>query len=457
MSSMPANQRTALLVVCLSSFIMPMILSSVNVAIPTIAKTFTADAIQISWVSTAYLLTAAVFLLPCGRLADMKGRKLIYLYGMSTVIVASLLASTSSSIEMLIGWRVLQGIGAAMLFGTGVAILTAVFPPKDRGRALGINVSAIYLGLTCGPLLGGWVTQNISWRGVFIIHVPVAILVLVMAKLKLDGEFKGEPGQTLDVIGALIYALTIVSLMMGLSNLPAWQGWALLLVSGASLLSFVRFESQQEYPLLNVNIFRGNRALNFSCLASLALYTSTFALTFLMSLYLQSIKQLSPQLAGAIMICQPMFMALLSPTAGKLSDKIEPRYLTALGMLSISIGLVLLASLTPASSIKFVLMCLSFTGLGFALFSSPNTNAIMSSVDKTHLGVASSAVSTTRVLGQMFSMAVVTMAFAIFMGPLEIVPENHALLLKAIKAALSVTAMITFAGIFLALARGNIR
>ena len=436
---------------------MPMILSSVNVAIPTIAQTFAADAIQISWVSTAYLLTAAVFLLPCGRLADMKGRKLVYLYGMTTVIIASLLASTSSSIEMLIAWRVLQGMGAAMLFGTGVAILSAVFPPKDRGRALGINVSAIYLGLTCGPLLGGWVTQNISWRGVFIIHVPVAILVLVLAKLKLEGEFKGKPGQRLDLVGAVIYAFTIVSLMMGLSKLPQWQGWALLVSSAVSLFVFVRFESQQQYPLLDVNIFKGNRALNFSCLASLALYTSTFALTFLMSLYLQTIKGLSPQLAGAIMICQPMFMALLSPTAGKLSDIIEPRYLTSLGMASISIGLVLLAGLTPTSSIKFVLLCLSFTGLGFALFSSPNTNAIMSSVDKAHLGVASSSVSTTRVLGQMFSMAVVTMAFAIFMGPLEIVPENHDLLLKAIRASLSVTAAVTVTGIFLSLARGNIR
>ncbi len=435
---------------------MPMILSSVNVAIPTIASTFNANAIQISWVSTAYLLAASVFLLPCGRLADINGRKRIYSYGMSTVIVASILAATSSSIEILIMWRVLQGIGAAMLFGSGVAILSTVFPPKSRGRALGINVSAIYFGLTCGPLFGGWVTQHLSWRAVFVIHVPLAIVVLVLTKLKLTGEFKGKAGQKLDVAGAFIYALTIITLMTGLSKLPEWQGLLLLMTSGASLFYFIRFERRLEHPLLDVNIFKGNRALNFSCLASLTLYTSTFALTFIMSLYLQTIKGLSPQFAGAIMICQPMFMALLSPTAGKLSDKIEPRYLTASGMLSISIGLVLLTALTPDTSITYILVCLSFTGLGFALFSSPNTNAIMSSVEKTNLGVASSVVSTTRVLGQMFSMAVVTMAMAIVMGPLAIVPENNGFLLNAIKLSLSITVCLTIAGIYLSLARGNI-
>ncbi len=456
MNDMPANQKTALMVVSLSSFIMPMMLSSVNVAIPTIALKLHADALQLSWVSTAYLLTAAVFLLPFGKVADMIGRKKIYLYGMSTVITASLLAASSRSIEALIMWRIWQGIGAAMLFGTGVAILTSIFPPEKRGRALGINVSAIYFGLTCGPLFGGWVTQHISWRAVFVIHVPVAIFVLILSKVKLIGEWKGKEGQKLDIIGSLIYAVCIISLMIGLSKVPGWNGFILLTVSLVSLVFFIRYERRQRYPLLDIKIFSGNRALSFSCLASLTLYTCTFALTFLMSLYLQNVKNLSPQFAGVIMICQPVIMALLSPSAGKLSDKIEPRYLTAMGMSLIAIGLALLTRLHSESTIGYILCCLSFTGIGFALFASPNTNAIMSSVDKTNLGVASSSVSTTRVLGQMFSMAVVTMAFAMVMGPLSISPETTPLLLKGIRLSLMVTTCLAVLGIYLSMARGNV-
>ena len=436
---------------------MPLMLSSVNVALPSIAVSLNSDAILLTWVSTAYLLTAAVFLLPFGKVADMIGRKKIYLYGMGTVIAASLLAATSQSIEALIMWRILQGVGAAMLFGTGVAILTSIFPPEKRGRALGINVSAIYFGLTCGPLFGGWITQHISWRAVFIIHVPVAIFVLILSKVKLTGEWKGKEGQKLDVIGSLIYAVCIISLMIGLSKVPGWSGLISLTGSFMSLVIFLQYERRQTDPLLDIKIFSGNRALSFSCMASLTLYTCTFALTFLMSLYLQNIRGLSPQISGVIMICQPILMALLSPSAGKLSDRIEPRYLTAMGMSLIAIGLALLTRLHTESTIGYILCCLSLTGIGFAFFASPNTNAIMSSVDKINLGVASSSVSTTRVLGQMFSMAVVTVAFAMVMGPLSISPENSPLLLKGIRLSLTVTTCLAVIGVYLSMARGNLR
>lgn len=454
---MTSEQRTALLVVSLSSLIMPMMLSSVNVAIPTIAVFFNADAILVSWVSSAYLLTAAVFLLPFGKISDMLGRKKIYFAGMLTVILASILASLSPDIYSLIAARVLQGIGAAMLFGTGVAILTSVFPPDKRGKALGINVSAIYFGLTCGPLFGGWMTQHYSWRSVFIIHIPIAIFVILLARLKLEGEWKGKPGQKLDLKGAFIYALTIITLMLGLSNLPEWESLPLLLASITLLWIFVSFEKKISNPIFDVRVFQGNRTFSYSCLAAIALYTCTFALTFLMSLYLQSIKGLSPQVAGVIMICQPLIMAILSPFTGRLSDKVEPRYLTSAGMTLISTGLTMMVFLHTQSSIVYVLCCLAFTGLGFALFASPNTNAIMSSVDKQYLGVASSTVSSTRVLGQMFSMAVVTMAFAVIMGPRAISPENYPLLMRSIQVSFMTAACLSAFGIYLSLARGNIR
>jgi EmrB/QacA subfamily drug resistance transporter len=456
-TNIPANQRTALLVVSLSSFIMPLMLSSVNIAIPSIAVTMNADAILLSWVSTAYLLTSAVFLLPFGKLADIVGRKKIYLTGMLIITFASLCASTSQSIVQLITWRIMQGMGAAMLFATGIAILSAVFPAEKRGSAIGVTVSAVYFGLVCGPLFGGWLTQHFSWRSVFIIHVPVAVFVIVVAWNRLEEVYPGQRDQKFDFFGSVIYAITILSLMTGLSFLPSEKGIFLLLLSAISLFCFLRYESRIAHPLLEVGIFRGNRILTFSCLASLILYSSSFGLSFLMSLYLQNIKGLSAQIAGLIMIMQPTVMALFSVPSGRLSDRFEPRYLTVSGMCCISIGLALLTQIQANTSLNYILGCLFLTGLGFALFSSPNTNAIMGSVEKKYLGVVAGTVSTTRVLGQMFSMAIVTLAFALLMGNNPLVPENYPALFKSIQLSLFTACGLTIVGIYLSMARGNVR
>jgi EmrB/QacA subfamily drug resistance transporter len=457
MSNIPTNQKTALLVVCLSSFIMPLMLSSVNVAIPAIAVSMNADAILLSWVSTAYLLSSAVFLLPFGKLADILGRKKIYLWGMFITTLASLLAATSQSIFMLIAWRVMQGVGAAMLFATGIAILSSVFPPERRGSAIGLTVSAVYFGLTCGPLFGGWLTQHFSWRSVFVVHIPVAVFVMLITKLKLTGEWRGQSDQKLDVAGSFIYALAITSLMLGLSLLPSVFGILMLILSAVSLTGFIKYENRISSPIFEVSIFRQNRILTYSCLASLILYTATFGLTFLMSLYLQNIKGMSPQTAGLVMISQPLVMAVLSPYTGKLSDRYEPRYLTTTGMCLITLGLGLLAALQQHSSLTYILISLVLIGLGFALFSSPNMNAIMGSVDKKHLGIASGTVSTTRVLGQMFSMAVVTLAFALLMGPVPLSPEHYPALLQSIRVSLFTAACLSVVGIYLSMVRGNVR
>ncbi len=456
MTPVPAEQKTALLVVSLSSFIMPLMLSSVNVAIPSIAASMNAKALLLSWVSTSYLLASAVFLLPFGKLADIAGRKKIYLSGMLVVTVASLGAAAAQSIIQLISWRFLQGIGAAMLFATGVAILSSVFPPRQRGSAIGLSVSAVYFGLTCGPLLGGWLTQHFSWRSVFIVHIPVTLFVMIITKLRLKGEWREQGNQKFDFPGSFLYAFTIISLMLGLSLLPSTLSVFLLALSALGLMFFIRHENSVENPVLEIGIFKNNRVLTFSCLASLILYTSTFSLTFLMSLYLQNIKGMSPQTAGLVMISQPLIMAALSPYTGKLSDRCEPRYLTAIGMCLISLGLGLLSALQQHTSLTYILTGLILTGLGFALFSSPNVNAIMGSVEKKHLGIASATVSTTRVLGQMFSMAVVTLVFALLLGNNQLGPEYYPALLQSIRISLFAACSLSVIGVYLSMTRGNL-
>ncbi|MFT7460529.1 MAG: EmrB/QacA subfamily drug resistance transporter [Planctomycetota bacterium] len=457
MTNMPTDQKAALLVVSLSSFIMPLMLSSVNVALPTIAASLHAEALLLSWISTAYLLSSAIFLLPFGKLADNVGRKKIYLSGMIIVTLASLFAATSQTIYQLIGWRVLQGFGAAMLFATGVAILTSIFPPEKRGGAIGVTVSAVYFGLACGPLFGGWMTQHFSWRSVFVVHLPVALFCIFVAWSKLEGDSRGRGDEKFDFIGTLLYAVTICSLMIGLSLLPSLLSLIVLSLCAISLYAFIQIERKIDHPIFAIGMFQNNRVLTFSCLSSLILYSSTFALTFLMSLYLQNIRGISPQSAGLILILQPLVMALFSPYMGKLSDRYEPRYLASMGMCLISLGFGLLTALQQSTSLTYILCSLFLIGLGFALFSSPNVNAIMGSVDKKYLGVASGTLGTTRVLGQMFSMAIVTLAFALLMGNSPLIPENYPALLQSIRASLFTACALTAFGVYLSMARGNVR
>ncbi|MBI2993051.1 MAG: MFS transporter [Gammaproteobacteria bacterium] len=451
-----STQRTALIIVWLSSFIAPLMLSAVNVALPRIAEGLNANAILLGWVPTAYLLTSAVLLLPFGRIADLHGRKKVFLWGMTVVTVASVLASGVHSAAALIACRVLQGVGASMLFATGVAILSSIYPRERRGAAIGLTVSAVYLGLTCGPLIGGWATQHLSWRGVFLIHVPAALLIILVAFWKLRGEWKDPAAGRLDLPGAAIYAASIIAIMYGVSALPAIHSLVAIIGGVAGVWYFFRFERGRESPLFDVSLFDSNRVFTFSCLASLTTYSSTFGISYLMSLYLQYIQGMTPQFAGMILIAQPAMMALFSPLSGRLSDRLEPRYLSSAGILLIGIGLALLATLTSVSSMHFIVAALMLTGFGVALFSAPNTNAIMGSVEKRSLGVAGGAVSTMRVLGQMFSMGVVSTVFAVLLGPVRLTPENYPHLLEAIKFSLVAAACISVTGIFLSLSRGNV-
>lgn len=450
-------QRTALTIVCLGAFITPLMLSAVNVAIPTIAQGLKMDAITASWVPLAYLLSSGVFLLPFGRLGDMYGRKRMFLSGMTTVTVASVLASFAQSPLLLILCRALQGMGAAMLFGTGIAILSSVYPPEKRGKVLGLSVSSVYLGLTCGPFAGGWVTQQFGWRAVFVFHIPVVLLVIILGLVNLKGEWRGPAGQKFDVPGAFIYGAAVIALMYGFSILPALSGFALILLSGIGFAVFFRYEKSLQYPLFNVNLFSGNPVLTYSCVAALIMYSSTFSVTFLMSLYLQNIREFTPQLAGLIMISQPLVMTLFSPVAGRMSDHYEPRLIASSGMGLTAIGLAMLAVAGPLTQTELIVLTLMLVGFGFSLFSSPNINAILSSVDRKYLGAASGTIATMRVVGQMFSMGIVTLVFALMLGPVQFSPEQHGQLLASINASFITASALCFIGVYFSLKRGNLR
>lgn len=430
--------------------------SSINIALAAIAREFGVDAVSLGWVSTAYTLAAAAFLVPFGRLADIVGRRKVFVAGVLTYALSTILSAMSVSATMLIACRALEGAGSALIFGTGTAMLTSVYPPQERGRVLGINVATVYVGLSIGPTVGGFLTQYWSWRGIFWVTMPLAVLIAFLAMWRIKGEWAEARGEAFDLPGSVLYGLALVALVYGLSSLPEVSGAWLLAIGVAGLVAFVLWEARAKSPVLEIGLFRENTVFALSNLAAWANYGATAAVGLLLSLYLQYIKGLDPRGAGAIMVAQPVVMALFSPLAGRLSDRFEPRVVASAGMALTVVGLVMLTTLGEGTSLAFVTACLILLGLGFALFSSPNTNAIMGSVDRRRYGLASGMVGTMRLTGQMFSMGMTMLVFALHIGRVQIAPESYGRFLESARMIFTGSALLCTGGVLASLARGKL-
>ncbi|MEX2482613.1 MAG: MFS transporter [Gammaproteobacteria bacterium] len=449
-------RRAATIMVMLNSISTAMMLTGVNVALPDVARDLHVDAVMLTWIPMSYLLASAAFTLAFGRLADMYGRKRVFLLGTAGVVVTSILAACAWSPTSLIAGRLLQGICAAMLYATNIAVISSVFPPARRGTAIGYTVSAVYLGLALGPLVAGWLIEIASWRATFLIHLPLSLVVIHIGLTRLPIEWRADVRGSFDVLGAVLYAVAIVIVMVGVSNLPAPIGLTMMVIGLFGLWFFFRHERRLADPVFDVELFYTNRVFLMSCLASLVMYTTTFANVVLVSLYLQYLKGIPPSTAGLIMMAQPAVMALVSPYAGRLSDRIEPRVIASAGMLLTAFGLGAFVLLDADSPLAAVVACLLMTGFGFSLFSSPNANAIMAAVSRSDYGRTSSAMAVMRVMGQMVSMGVVALIFALVLGPVHIEPAVYPVLAHAIELCFAVAALLALAGMPLSLWRGRI-
>ncbi len=451
------NKKSILLVTTLGTFLTPFMGSSINIALPSIGKEFAMNAVLLSWVTTSYLLAVAVFLVLSGRIADIYGRKKVFLWGFVIYTFFSLLCAMSTDPFFFIAFRFLQGMGASMTFSTGVAILTSVFPPGERGKVLGINVAAVYSGLSCGPVLGGILVHSFGWRAIFLTNVPIGLIIILLTLLKLKGEWIEAKGESFDLLGSILYSFTLIAIIYGFSQLSGVRGGFFILLGAVILLAFVKWEGRSKAPLFNIGLFKKNKVFAFSNLAALINYSATFAVSFLLSLYLQFVKGLNPQEAGLILIFQPIVQAIFSPFAGRLSDRIEPRKVASTGMTMTAIGLFLFTFLNEGTSVRFIIANLAFMGLGFGLFSSPNTNAVMSSVEKRFYGIASGTLGTMRTTGMMFSMGMVMLIFSLYIGRDQITPSNYPLFIKSVKAAFIIFTALCLAGVFASLSRGRVR
>ena len=442
----------------MTSFATTFIGSSLNLALPAIGNNFSSSAVILSWIVTSYILASAAFLLPVGRFADITGRRKVFLWGTILFTSFSLLCAVSWSNHSIIIFRILQGAAASMIYGTAMAILSSVYPSNKRGRAMGMSVTATYIGLSLGPVVGGAMCRYMGWRSIFIFTALISLSAVFFIIFYLKGEWIGAKGEDFDFKGSVLYMSGLVALLYGMSAITSANVAKYILITGIILLiGFIYCELRVEHPLIKMQLLTKNRGFAFSNLAAMINYSAITAIGFTISIYLQVIMGYGPQMAGLILISQPVVMALFSSYAGALSDRLQAHIVASWGMGLSALGLFIFIFLNAQTPIWLIVINLALVGLGVALFASPNSNAIMSSVEPKFYGVASSTMSTMRVIGQATSMAIVTLLISVYVGNATLSAVQTSALLKSFQMAFCIFTILCIGGIFASLARGRIK
>jgi EmrB/QacA subfamily drug resistance transporter len=419
-----SQHRWALLgLTCVGAFMAPLDGSIVAVALPAMGPALHLSFAASLWVQAAYLLAMAVLLIPLGRLADQGDRLRYYLAGIAVFTLGSLCAALSRDATFLVLSRVLQGAGGALLTATATAIVAASFPPEERGRAVGINVMAVYLGLSVGPPLGGLLVDHLGWPWIFLVNLPVGVGAFAWGCTLLRPR-RARTGQrtAADLPGALLLGTLLVCLVVPLTFSTEWGWrapaiWVLLALVPAAFTAFLRVEARSAAPLVDLDLLRHNRLFAAANLAALLNYCALYAISVLTAVQLELVAGHPARITGWIMLAQPLMQASLSPLSGRLSDRIGSRTLATAGMVIVAAGMVILALIADAGGIVPMVGALALVGLGMAAFSAPNTSAIMGSVARPQLSVASAFLGTMRVTGQALSVALLGSIAAARLGP----------------------------------------
>lgn len=462
------NRRITIIVVVITAFITTFTGSALNLSIPDIGEEFSVSAGFVGWLITGYTLAVAAFSVPFGRLADITCRKTILVVGIGIFVACCIVSVFSVSMVMLMAVRILQGIGASMIFSTNTAVLISAFPGNMRGKVIGYSIASTYVGLSAGPVVGGFLNHALGWRAIFIVTGIIGLISFVAAFWKLPGDGK-TPGNTegkgqntsetgkshaFDLGGNILYVVFIVLLMYGLSEINRGMISILCAVSGIIFgVLFIHHELKTETPVVNVRLFRENAGYAFSNLSALLNYGATFAISYLISIYLQVVMGYTSQAAGLIMISQPAIMAVLTPITGRVSDRFSPFKMSSAGMAFCAAGTFIFIFVGQNTSMFVIIAALAVTGFGFSLFSSPNTNAVMSCVEKADYGVASSILATMRSIGHTLSMVIVTVIVTANMSDIPLAEAQPTVLIKVIRLSFIIFTVICASGVFVSLKR----
>lgn len=446
-----------LITVCIAQFMAPFMLTSVGVALPSIGRDLGASAVHLGLVEQLYVLSLAMSMLTFGRFGDIVGQRRLFLAGLFIFTLFTFLVGFSSSIRMVMLFRFVQGIGASMVLSGSMALVAAAYPPEVRARKIGFVSACTYAGLSTGPVIGGYVTLHFGWRHVFLMAVPIGLAAICVCLFGMKEMEKNASGDVMDWKGSLAYAVSIGFVMTGAAHAKTLLPGLPLIVAGIlGLIVFIRMEKRLRSPLLDVTLLSKNRFFTLSCLAALGNYAATFGMIFLMSLFLQYAKGLSPRQAGYVLLMQPLMQVVASPIAGRLAEKFDITKVATCGMLASSAGLLLSAFTSgPLVPIWLVMAELMLIGWGFGIFITPNTTAIMGSVERRQFGVASGMIGAMRTLGMAASLTTISLIFSLFMGTHEITQETLPAFLLSMETGLVAYAIFSCLGVILSFARGK--
>jgi MFS family permease len=422
----------------------------VGIALPVIGREFGASAVQLSLVQTAQVLAISLILLPMGRFADIHGRKRIFLSGTSFLCVSTLILGFARTIEVFIVLRFIQGIGVAMIFSTSIAILTAVFPPGQRGRAMGVIVAMVYLGMAAGPSISGFIIEYLGWRWVFFLlsGIMAAALILTVTKLK------GEP---FDWAGSAVFMLSLFLIIYGATELTEIRAARWIILAGlAGMALFFRMQWHSRYPILDIHLLTNNLTFTFSNLATFINYAATYSFIFFFCLYLQYVKGIPPKYAGLLLIIQPLVQAVLAPMVGRLSDSFPPSRIATMGMFFCTIGLFIAGTIDAGTSFTVLILVTIIQGISLGLFSTPNMTAIMECVEPRHYGTASSMVATMRTTGILASTTIIAMVFSFYMGHQPVTEANLEEFLNSQQTSFYLFSALSLVGTIFSMVKGRL-
>ncbi len=434
--------------------------SIVNIGLPTLTKEFSTDLTAVKWVVVVYLLAISCLILPAGRISDQMGRKKTFVLGFSIFALGSLFCGLAPSIPSLIGFRMFQGIGAALLMANGPAVITAAFPPSERGGALGTMSMVVSAGLVSGPSLGGFLISQVGWRSIFLVNIPVAILGLYLAGKNIEDTEARRPQFKFDWAGAILQAVILLLFLASLDpphvewvrtleTFPYWR-WMLSLVALLLFVLFIRVESRSAWPVMDLSLLRipGFWMPN---LAGFLTFISYSAVSVLMPFYLEEEMLFTPSQAGFLMTAVPLTIFVVAPISGRISDRIGNYGLSVAGGVIGAVGLLAIggffgSGISGESSSLQVVAALCSVGLATGLFQSPNNTAIMNAVPPEKLGVASALLATFRNLGLVLGTGMSTALFSWRLGA-------HGNLTSALHFTLMMAAAVAFVAAFVSFAR----
>jgi len=439
-------KKDLLIVGILVSFLTPFVRASLNLALPTIANEFYLSAVFLSWISTIYLLVNAILYIPFGRIGDIYGRKRIFQYGLIIFTISSFISVFSTSGEMFLFFRVFQAIGNAMIFANLNAMISSVFDLNERGKAFGITSMSVFIGLIFGPILGGAITQFTGWRTLFYFDTLIGIIAtFTITRFKHD--WKDAEGEKLDILGSFILGLSLMSIIYGFSDFTKNYSLFLVIAGIIGLSIFYLVEKRVDFPLINVNLFN-NKIFTFGNITAFINYGTFVSIGFILSLYLQYLKGYNPVTAGLIVSIQSIMMVIVSPLAGRLSDKIDPGNVSTAGMVLTTVGIALLTLINAGNAPYLGIISLIIFGAGIGFFYSSNTKVVMSAVDKKYFGIASATLSNVRSIGQIFGIGIVMLIISTILGNAKIMPSNYPELLMSFKISIIALAVLSAIGIF---------